>query len=205
MTGKICISLIVLSAAALAQSRMVSGPAPAVAGPSFDVSLGYSRLNMSSPSGNVALNGVDSAASVGLSPRWGAMIDTSYLRASNVFDTHHQAYALSVRGGPVFYPFERGNTRAFLHGLAGGSLIDGAVLVNDTQFFHGWLLRPSFAAGGGVEHWFPNGFALRGNLDYVRTTFYSTSGTAQGQNNLQFTVSWVFHLKERPHNRSRVR
>jgi hypothetical protein len=188
--------MIVLVGSTLAQN-LASRPLPAVAGPAFDVSVGYSHLSMEIPSaGRAGLNGLDTSASISLSPRWGAIVDTSYLRTSDVLSTPHQGYMLSVRGGALFYPFEHGNTRVFVRGLAGGALVDGAVPVNQTQYFHGWLLRPAYDFGGGVEHALSGNLAVRVNADYVRTTFYAPSTAVAAQNNLQLTLSFVFRLKQ---------
>ena len=187
---------------ALAQSRLQSSPSPAVAGPAYDVGVGYSHLTMPiSSAGRANLNGLDFSGSIGLSPRWGATLDSSYLYTSEVFSTLHQGYVLSLHTGPVFFPVEHGNTRVFVRALAGVGLVDGAVPVSETRDFHGWLLRPSYALGAGVEHAVSGQLAVRLNGDYLRTAFYDSAGTVQPQNNLRLTVSFVFRLKERP-NRS---
>jgi hypothetical protein len=154
-----------------------------------------------SSAGRANLNGLDFSGSIGLSPRWGATLDSSYLYTSEVFSTLHQGYVLSLHTGPVFFPVEHGNTRVFVRALAGVGLVDGAVPVSETRDFHGWLLRPSYALGAGVEHAVSGQLAVRLNGDYLRTAFYDSAGTVQPQNNLRLTVSFVFRLKERP-NRS---
>jgi len=197
--GKLGCFALVMVMPALAQ-RLQSGPSPAVAGPAYDVSVGYTYLSMPiSSAGRAGLNGLDSSASVALSPRWGATIDSSYLRTSDVLTTPHQGYVLSLQAGPVFSLLERRNTRVFVRGLAGAGLVDGAVPVSNTSYFHGWLLRPAYTAGVGVERSVSGNLAVRVNGDYVRTTFYDGAGAAQAQNNLRMTVSFVFRLKERQH------
>ena len=200
--GKLGCFALVMVMPALAQ-RLQSGPSPAVAGPAYDVSVGYTYLSMPiSSAGRASLNGLDSSASVALSPRWGATIDSSYLRTSDVLTTPHQGYVLSLQAGPVFSLLERRNTRVFVRGLAGAGLVDGAVPVSNTSYFHGWLLRPAYTAGVGVERSVSGNLAVRVNGDYVRTTFYDGAGAAQAQNNLRLTVSFVFRLKERQHRYS---
>jgi len=199
--GKVCFAIFVTVASAVAQNQMLSAPSPAVAGPSFDVSVGYSHLLMSIPSaGRAGFNGLDSSASIGLGPRWGATVDSSFLRSSSVLGTSHQGYVLSLQGGPVFYPIEHGNTRVFIRGLVGASVVDGAVPISDNSYFHGWLVRPSYVAGGGIEHAVSGDLALRLNGDYLRTTFYDNTGVAQPQNSIRLTVSAVFRLKQHHHN-----
>jgi hypothetical protein len=200
--GKVYLFGLLMATSALAQSWQ-SGPVPAVAGPAYDLSVGYTYLSMPiSSAARVGLNGLDFAGSAALSPRWGVMIDSSYLRTSSVLTTPHQGYVLSSQAGPVFSLFERRNTRVFIRGLAGAAVVDGAVPVSDTSYFHGWLLRPAYTGGAGVEHSVSDNLAVRVNGDYVRTTFYDTAGMAQAQNNVRMTVSFVFRLKARQHRHS---
>jgi hypothetical protein len=200
--GKVCLFGFVMVASAFAQ-KLQSSPSPAVAGPAFDLSAGYSYLSMPIPSaGRVNFNGLDFSGNIGLSSRWGATLDSSYLYASDVLGTQHQGYVLSLRTGPVFYPVAHGNTRVFVHALAGAGLVDGAVPISQNEDFHGWLLRPSYAFGGGVEHPVSAQLGVRVIGDYVRTDFYNSVGEAQPQNNLQLTVNFVFRLKERPRKSS---
>jgi hypothetical protein len=195
-TGKICFYVIALAGSALAQS-LASGPLPAVAGPAYDVSIGYAHLTMPIASaGHVNLEGLDVGGSIALGSRWGAMMDSEYLRTSNVLGTPHQGYMLSFQAGPKFYLFERRNTRVFVDALAGAALVDGAVPISTTSYFHGWLARPAYAFGGGVEQSLMGPLALRVTGDYLRTTFYDAAGAAQSQNNLRLTASFVFRLKE---------
>ena len=200
---KACFFGFVMMGTALAQNRLQSSPSPAVAGPAYDVSVGYSHLSMPMPSaGRVNLNGLDFSGSIGLSPRWGATLDSSYLYTSDVLSTRHQGYMLSLHAGPVFYPVEHGNTRVFVRALAGVGLVDGAVPISETRNLHGWLLGPSYTVGGGFEHFVSGQFAVRVNGDYLRTRFYDSADTVRPQNNLRLTVSFVFRLKEHPHRSS---
>jgi opacity protein-like surface antigen len=196
IVGKLCFFGLVMVVPALAQ-RLQSGPSPAVAGPGYDVSVGYTYLSMPiSSAGRAGLNGLDSSASIALSPRWGVTLDSSYLRTSNVLSTPHQGYLLSLQAGPVFSLIQHGRTRVFVRGLAGAGVVDGAVPVSDTSYFHGWLVRPAYTGGAGVERSVSENLAVRVNGDYVRTTFFDGAGAAQAQNNLRLTVSVVFRLKE---------
>jgi hypothetical protein len=201
--GKVCFFGFMMVATALAQNRLQSSPSPAVAGPAYDVSLGYSHLSMAIPSaGRANFNGLDFSGNIGLSPRWGATLDSSYLYTSDVLNTLHQGYLLTLHTGPVFYPIQHGNTRVFVRALAGMGLVDGAVPITDTRNFHGWLVRPSYAFGGGVEHPVSGQLTVRVIGDYVRTSFYDSVGAVQPQDNLRLTVSFVLRLKQHPHRSS---
>jgi hypothetical protein len=200
--GKVCFFGLALAMPALAQ-KLQSAPAAAVTGPSYNLGIGYSYLSMPIPgAGSAHLNGLDFSGNVGLSSRWGATLDSSYLYTSEVLSTSHQGYVLSLYAGPAFYPVARRNTRMFIHALAGAALVDGAVPVTGNEDFHGWLLRPSYAFGGGVEHPVSPQLGVRVIGDYVRTDFYDSTGAVQPQNNLRLTVSFVFRLKQRPQRSS---
>lgn len=192
--------LLLLTAPALAQNGWQSQPSPAVSGPAYNVSAGYTNLMMAVPGApRVNLNGIDAGASLSLSSRWDAVVDSSYLRTSGMLGTPHQGYMLNPQAGAAFYPMEHGDTRLFVRGLAGLALVDGAVPRDEANYFRGWLLRPSFAFGGGVEHALSTQFLVRLNADYLRTSFYDAAGAIQGQNNLRFTASLVFRLKQHLH------
>lgn len=187
--------IFLLIAPALAQSRLTT-PSPAATGPTYDISTGYTYLAMPLPSaGNVRLNGFDVSGSIDWSPRWGAVIDTNYLRASDVLSVSHPSYVLETQAGPKFYVLEHANTRIFVRALAGAALVDSAVPDNKTGFYHGWLVRPSFAAGAGLEQAVSGHLALRLNEDYLRTSFYDSAGAVLPQNNLRLTLSIVFQAK----------
>ncbi len=201
--GKICFFGLLTIAPAVAQN-LQSAPAPAVTGPSYNLGVGYAYLSMPIPGagGSAHFNGLDFNGNVGLNSRWGATLDSNYLYTPEVLGTHHQGYVLSAYTGPVFYPVAHGNTRVFVHALGGAALVDGAVPIAENELFHGWLFRPSYAFGGGVEHPVSTQLALRVIGDYVRTDFYDATGTVQAQNNLRLTVNFVFRLKERPQRSS---
>lgn len=188
--------LFLLTGLASGQNQLQTGAPPAASGPNFDLSVGYSNLGLAVPgAGHVNLNGLDAAGQIHLTPRWGAAIESTYARTSNVPGIPHQAYILTPQAGPVFYPIEHGNTRLFIHALAGAGLEDGAVSITGTKYFHGWLVRPSYAVGGGAEHSLSSMLALRVSGDYLRTRFFDSAGTVQPQNDFRMTVSLVFRLR----------
>jgi hypothetical protein len=198
IVGKnICI-LFALVAPALAQNHLTTGVAPAATGPAYDVSVGYSNLTMAMSSAqNVNLSGLDVGGRADLNSRWGAMLDSMYVRTSNILATGHGAYQLNFLGGPVFYPLEHGRLRIFIHAVAGAALVDGAVPINKTDYFHGWLVRPSYAAGGGIERALSGPFGVRVGGDYLHSSFFDARGIVRPQGNLRLTVSLVVRLNER--------
>ena len=189
--------LLTLTASVLAQSRMQSGVPSAASGPAFDVSLGYTYLAMSIPgASSTNLSGLDANGRVDLNRFWGATVDSSYVRASDVFGLGHGSYLLSFLVGPVFHPFERGKIRTSIRALAGAGLVDSAVPVNGTTHLQGWVLRPSYALGGGVERPVFERLGIRIEADYLRTAFVNSADTVQPQNNLRLTVSLVLRVKQ---------
>jgi hypothetical protein len=198
--GKAGFFLFVLVAPVLAQNRLQTEPSPAVTGPAYDVSVGYTNLAMPIPgAGRVNLNGFDISGNVDLNPRWGATVDSNYARTSSLLGIPHGGYVLSFLGGPVFYPVAHGNTRMFVHVLAGVGMVDGAVPESDINYRYGWLGQFSYAAGGGIEHSVAGPFAVRISGDYLHTAFYNSAGAVQPQNNFRVTASFVLRLKQPQH------
>jgi len=197
-SAKLWFAVILLIGTAVAQN-LVTGATPAMKGPAYDVSTGYSYAAMPiHGAGAVSLNGLDVSGSIDWNARLGATLDTSFLRASSVPGTTHQAYMLNTQVGPQFYPFERGKNRIFVRALGGFALIDGATPADATHVYHGYLVRPSFALGAGVERAFAGPFALRINGDYLRTLFYDSTGAALPQNSFRLTASLVFRMRKYP-------
>lgn len=196
--GKVSLFVFVLVAPALAQTRLVAEPPPAAAGPAYDVSVGYTNLTMAvPPARHVNLNGLDVSGRVDLNSRWGMMVDSTYVRTSNILSTPKSGHILSFLTGPVFYPVEHGNTRMFVDVLAGTGLVGGATPGSDGQYYHGWLLRFAYAGGVGVEHFVSGPFSVRVGGDYLHTAFYDSVGAVRPQNNMRVTVSFVYRLAGR--------
>lgn len=190
-----------LALPAFGQYSFKTEPPVAASGPDYRVSVGYTFMTMPIPgAGRANINGLDAAAHVDFNPRWGAMLDSNYARTANVLSTSHQAYAWSFRGGPVVYPRQNDISRLFVHALFGGSLVDGALPSSDTQYRHGWQTGFSYALGGGLERRLAGPIAMRGGLDYVRSTFFDSLGTLQPQNSFQITLSVLWNVRERLHH-----
>ena len=198
LIAKAGLFVLALVAVAMGQSRLQTEPPAAATGPAFAVSAGYTYLAMPIPStGTVNLSGFDLSGHIDLRGRWGAIIDTNYVRSAAVFHTGHDSYILSALAGPVFYPVERGPARMFVHALVGAGLVDSAVPLSGTRYLQGWVARPSEALGGGFERSLSHRFAVRVTGDYLRTTFVDSTAVAHLQNNFRATVSFVYRLRER--------
>jgi hypothetical protein len=179
--------------------RYVSGAPPAAAsGPVFEASAGYTYLVLDTPSRQrVGLSGVDANGFVDFNSRWGLVADSNYARAGNVLGTGHAGNVLSCLTGPVFYPVEYGNTRVFVHTLAGVSVVNSAVPVQGTYYLGGTIIRFSYSVGGGFEHTLAGRFAIRVGGDYLRTTFANPKAAMQFQNNIRLVTGIVFRFGSR--------
>lgn len=198
MMTKLSFLVFLLVVPAWAQNRLTSGPSAAGSGPAYDVSVGYTYLTTSIPgAGRVNLNGLDAGGHVDFNSRWGATIDSNYVRTSDILGTGTGGYVLTFLAGPVFSPLERGDTRAFVHVLGGAGLVDSTVPTTGADYLHGWVARYAYAVGGGIEHSITGRFAVRFNADYLRTAFVDSSDVVQMENNLRLTASFVVRLKER--------
>jgi hypothetical protein len=189
---------LVLVVHALAQNQLQGGPPATAFGPTYDVSFGYSYLSSTIPSaGRVGLNGLDVTGHANFLPHWGVAVDSGYVHASNVLTTGQSGYTLTFLAGPVFHLFEQKKTQMFVHALVGAGLVDSAVPVTDTSYLHGWVDRPAYALGGGIERSVAGPFAVRLTGDYLRTAYADSTATVHAQNNLRLTASIVFRLRER--------
>ena len=188
---------LVLVVPALAQNQLQAG-APATAyGPTYDVSCGYTYLSSTIPSsGRIGLSGLDVTGHANFLPHWGVAVDSGYVHTSNVLTTGQSGYTLTFLAGPVFHLFEHKKTQIFVHALVGAGLVDSAVPVSGAEYVHGWVARPAYALGGGVERSVVGPFAVRITGDYLRTAYVDSTVAVQSQNNLRLTASVVFRLSE---------
>ena len=196
--GKIAVCILFLLAPLVAQRFVTNAPPAGATGPVFEASAGYTYLALDTPSQQrVSLSGVDANGFVDFNSRWGMMVDSSYARAGNVLGTGHSGNVLSFLIGPQFYPVDFGNTRIFVHTLAGVSLVNSAVPVKGTYYLGGTVTRFSYALGGGVEHTVAGPLAVRVGADYLRTTFADSTAAMQFQNNVRIVTGIVFRFGRR--------
>jgi hypothetical protein len=186
----VCIFMFV--APLMAQSRPQT--AAAATGPSFEASLGFVYFSLAMPSQRIGLTGLDGNGLVKFRPHWGVTVDSTYARTGNVFGTGHSASVMDFLAGPVFYPAVFRKSEIFIQALGGASRVNSAVPVSGTSYLAGWVTRPSYAIGGGVEHSLFGSIAVRVQGDYQRTTYGYAANTIQGQNNLRLTTSIVYRF-----------
>jgi opacity protein-like surface antigen len=186
-----------LAAPLLAQQDDHGGPVPPAEFAPCDVAVGYSYVN-TNLSGNpsVNLNGLETSATIDFNRRWGAALDSSYVRAGRDPGSGHSSYVLSAFAGPVFAATQKLNTRLLVRALAGLSLVDGSVPVNQL-YYRGWQSRFSWAVGMGIERKLSRPFAVRFNIDYLRTKFVSPAAVVEPQNGIRLSANLVFRFAAR--------
>ena len=195
---KVAVCIFFLVAPLFAQRFVTGAPPAAATSPVFEASAGYNYLALDTLSGQrIGLSGVDANGLVDFNSRWGMTVDSSYARVGNVLGTGHSGNVLSLLTGPVFYPAEHGNTRIFVHTLAGASLVNSAVPLKGTYYLGGTVTRFSYALGGGVERTLSGPLAIRVGADYLRTTFANSTAAMQVQNNLRIVTSIVYRFGNR--------
>jgi hypothetical protein len=178
-----------------------SSPAPAGESTPGDVAVGYSYLNLGfSGKPAVHLNGVDASGTINLNPSWAATVDSSYVRAGRDLESGHSSAVLSAFAGPVFTVAQKRDIRFLVRGLGGVSLVDGSVPAGQV-YFRGWESRFSWAIGAEVERTLSSSYAVRFNVDYLRTHFMNTNATVQPQNGIRLGANFVFRLSPRHETR----
>ncbi len=199
--SRILTMLLLLSAGTSLAQQLRNGSIPAAKGPDYDVAVGYSHLTMNlSGKPTLNLSGAEATATVYISPRWGATVDSSYVRAPRDPGSGHGSYVFSALAGPVFIPVQTEKSRLLIRGLAGATLVDTAVPVNQL-YYRGWLARFSWGVGTGFERDLSGPFAARFNVDYLRTRFMTTNAMVQPQNSLRVSGILVFRFATRRESR----
>lgn len=185
----------------LAQGGRNGDAVPAGEGIPWNVGVGYSFVSMN-VSGNPSLNlnGFETNATMDFHPRWGVTFDSSYVRAGRDPGSGHSSYVFSALTGPVFVARQSHKTRLLVRALAGVSLVDSSVQVNQL-YYRGWQSRFSWAAGAGIERNLSAPFAVRLDVDYLRTKFMSSTAVVQPQNGIRVSASFVLRFSPRRETR----
>jgi hypothetical protein len=167
---------------------------PAGRAQSLDVSLGYSYINHpAGTSSRVGLSGIDANATVGMFSRLAVKADLGYARsASGVLGAPTSSSLLNYMAGPVYYPSAGRKFDAYVQGLFGGARVTGPVPVNNGILIGGWANGFAWLFGGGVDYQLSNSFGLRAGVDYLRTGYFDSSLTTQGQSNFRATAALVY-------------
>ena len=187
------LALLSLYAPVEAQSPREAGVASMV-----NVGLGYSYTNFAVPSSaRIALNGLDAAFTLDVSPRLGARVDVGYVRASDVLNSGHHSDVLSYLAGPVFYPVRRRKLAIFVQGLLGAARVTGSVPGSGGGFLTGYVNQFAWAVGTGAEYRVHGSIGVRIGADYLHTRLFNSSTAIRGQDNLRITGSLVYFFGRR--------
>lgn len=171
-------------------------------GVSVRVSAGYAYTSLGMPSsGRMNLSGPEATVTADLSPRFGASVDLSYVRASNVLDTGRHADVLSYLAGPVFYPLRTARLTAYVHGLGGGARVTGVIPQSGGDYETGYANKVSWAVGGGVEYQVSASVSFRGGADYQHTSFFNANSVIRGQNDIRAVCVVEYTLWQHPERR----
>jgi hypothetical protein len=184
---------LVLVGPLFAQTEFVA-PVPTLKQPAYDVSVGYDYFSMRIPSARrVSLAGVIASGLTQFTPRLAATFEFDDAHNSDVLGTGRSGHFLGVFGGPVVYLSKYKRFRTFGHALVGAGEVDSAI-PTDNGFLHGWVSRPSYAIGVGIERPLKGPVAIRICSDYLRTAFADSSGAIGPQNNFRVVANFVFQL-----------
>ena len=193
----IVLCLVLGSAQLFAQSAL-SRTSPSGTAPAFEATVGYVFMSTTS-AGAPRLNlwGVNGNGVLQFRPRWGAMADFMFARASSVPGTGHSDKVLSGLFGPQFLLIDRRAQNVFVHALAGVAVVDSAVLASSTSEVTGYATHFSYALGGGTELTLHGPFAVRFTGDYQRTKFVNSRLVSVPQNNLRVSAGLVVRFGSR--------
>ncbi len=138
------------------------------------------------------MNGIDSGFTIDFTRRFGLEGDFGYVRHYNVFTSTHSADLLTYMGGGIFYLHRSKKFNVYARGLFGGSRETGVNYAASGSLLKGYVGRPAYAAGGGVEYKLDQHIAIRMGAEFMHTTFFNTVGEFVGQNDLRGIATVVY-------------
>ena len=173
-------------------------PLPAALAPAIETRVGFSTLSrVSSPNNRILFKGINASITGQSSDRFGATFEVSSLRASNVFGTGQSNSILTFLGGPVFYPYRRGNFVTSVRFLGGAARVAGVVVLTPGNggFLKGTVDDLAWAFGIGLEKWFTESLAARVDIDALHTSFYNSSTIkVHGEYDLRATWGLIYYF-----------
>ena len=170
-------------------------PLPAGRSSALDFALGFTDVQMNVPgSGRVNMTGADATMTAQLVPRIGIAMDLTYARSHEVFGTGHHNDVLSCLAGPVFYVARHRRSTLFTSVLVGGARLNGSNFSQNGSFFSGYVVKPAWSVGVGLQHTITPAVSLRLGVDYLRTTFFDHTSALKGEGSLRTsaTVDYAF-------------
>jgi opacity protein-like surface antigen len=142
------------------------------------------------------MNGVQAVVSVDVHRRFGVKLEVGYARKFDVFGTGHSADMLTYMAGPVFYPVRKRNMNVYTHILLGAARETGVNFESDGQIVLGYVNQFAWAGGAGFQYRVTPSLSLRVGADYLRTAFFNSNITIQGQTNLRPSMTLIYTFGE---------
>jgi opacity protein-like surface antigen len=159
----------------------------------LDFALGFTNVQMKVPgSGHVNMTGADATMTAQVLPRIAVTMDLTYARSQGVFGTGHHNDMLSYLAGPVFYVARQGRSTLFASILVGGARLNGINFSQNGSFFSGYVVKPAWSAGVGLQHAITPTVSLRLGVDYLRTTFFDHTSALKSENSLRTSATVVY-------------
>ncbi len=182
----------------LASQVRAQGPVVAGVAPVFEGGIGYTYMRSNVPSqGNLAMKGALVSVSGDLNARFGAKLQVGYSRSFDAFQTGRTADLLTYMVGPAFYPVRHPKFDIHAQVLVGGARETGVNFESDGTLVRGYVNHFAWAGGLGFQFRISPAVALRPEVEYLRTSFFNSNVTIQGQPNLRTSLSVVYTLGRR--------
>lgn len=169
------------------------GPVTAGAAPVMEGGIGFSYVQANVPSqGQLGINGVQAVLSSDLQRHFGVKLDVGYSRSFDAFSTGRTADLLTYMAGPVFYPVRRRKMHVYGELLLGAARQTGVIFESNGQMVLGYANEFAWAGGAGVQYRLTPSFSLRVGADYLRTAFFNSNVTVQGQSNIRSSLCFIY-------------
>jgi opacity protein-like surface antigen len=160
--------------------------------------LGFSYTQANVPSeSRLSMNGVQAVLNADLQRHFGVKLDLGYSRSFDAFSTGHSADLLTYMAGPVFYPLRSRHTEVYAELLLGAARQTGVNFENNGQLVMGYANEFAWAGGGGLQYRLSPSFSLRVGADYMRTAYFNSNVSVQGQRNLRSSLCLIYTFGER--------
>jgi opacity protein-like surface antigen len=194
LSNRVSLLLVLLGLVLLASPAANSQtPLPAGRSSALDFALGYTDVQMTVPgSGHVNMTGADATMTAQVVPRIGIAMDLTYARSHEVFGTGHHNDMLSYLAGPVFYVARQRRTTLFTSILVGAARLNGINFSQTGSFFSGYVVKPAWSGGVGLQHAITPTVSLRLGVDYLRTTFFDHTSALKGEGSLRTSATVVY-------------
>jgi hypothetical protein len=190
---KLSLLLLWFVPAAHGQGPIMAGVAPVMEG-----GVGFSYTQAKVPSeGQLAMNGVQAVLNADVQRHFGVKLDVGYSRTFDAFSTGHSADLLTYMAGPVFYPVRTRKTYVYAELLLGAARQTGVNFENNGQMVMGYANEFAWAGGGGFQYRLTPSFSLRVGADYLRTAYFNSQVSVQGQSNLRSSLCLIYTFGER--------